>query len=760
MSAQVRLFPVVFNDEGQFLTEFLWLKSDYTLMSWETNDPISAENIQTETIRFDGVLAPNQDFTDAQDVTEDIKRSLCFSVEINKHQPALGTEIGSLSRMSSHVNSMKRVYRELHDMTLTGLDELTESSLNELIERLQYIEPASQHYTDKIVDYFEETPLSELPLKLVKTRRIRSGIDFRSLCKILGLNFYALRFCKISKSLIAKKNLELSQVHTEYSWNTKDILSDSECAEITADENAKYIDAKSFEEIIYALDRVYRQSELEGLFAHPLYHDPANDNTAIIAQGLKEKSDNRERTRNIPAQQFLMLLDRATRYVVDYAEPLFALEAQTIAFMNANEEKSDTEKKIASWLRDQTQDSPHAGQKGSPFPLGGLKIGEKVSSTKIHSDVLAEEICALSETGMSDKKIGEEFNLTKAQVESIRTRATRYNRHLPDTGVSLSQALYNYLPLSCALIILSFTAGRESGVYTLKPGCVQPILSRLYINMFVPKTVRAYQDFPTVALVKKAVEVLERLSERARHTSGETDLFTFESPLAINGSAIFNFDKTINKFVDFLGMEKDEDGNHFKFSEHQFRRFFAIMYFYRYDGGDFESLAYHLRHVDWSMTSIYLSEKEAGSIFAEIQKDRIEDAAKQIADKHSDEYSGPMAEEFMDAFNDSLNIEDVSESKWASEYIEERDLVIDFIPPGLCFGNTPKYQERAKCKREDNEVIYIRTHKASLELCFPCANYLSCKSIKANHLAPRAADNIFSCESPILEAALNNMGAK
>lgn len=760
MSAQVRLFPGVFNDEGQFLTEFLWLKSDYTLMKWETSDPISDENIQTANIHFDGVLAPNQDFTDAQGVIEDIKRSLCFSVEINKHQPALGTEVGSLTRMRYHVNSMKRVYRELHDMNLKGLDELTESSLNELIERLQYIEHESQHYAEKIVDYFEETSLGELPLKIVKSRKVPSGIDFGSLCKILGLNPYALRFCKISKSLIAEKNFDLSKVHTGYSWNTKDILSASECAEITADENAKYINDNSFDEIIEALDRVYRQSQLDGLFAHPLYHDPATESTDMIAQGLKEKSESRERTRNIPAPQFLMLLDSATRYVVDYAEPLFLLETQTLAIMNGNVEDSDSEKKTSSWLREQTQHSPHVGQKGSPFPLGGLKIGQKTSSPKIHSDEMAEEICALSETGMSAAKISKEFNLTKAQVEGICGRATKHNRHLPSTGVSLSQALYNYLPLSCALIILSFTAGRESSVYTLKPGCVQPKLGRLYINMFVPKTVRAYQDFPTVTLVKKAVEILERLSEQARHNSGDTDLFTFESPLAIDGSAIFNFDLTINKFVDFVGMEKNKDGNHFKFSEHQFRRFFAIMYFYRYDGGDFESLAYHLRHVDWSMTSIYLSEKESGSIFAEIEKDRIEDAAKQVADKHSEEYSGPMAEEFMQAFEESLNMEDESERKWASEYIEQRDLVLDFIPSGLCFANTPGYQERAKCKMEYDGVIYIRTHRASLDLCLPCPNHLSSKSVKSNHLAPREADNIFSCDSPILKAALNNMGAK
>jgi hypothetical protein len=115
MSPQIRFFPGVINNEGQFLTEFLWLKSDYTAMSWETNDPISAENTQTQKIHFSGVLAPNQDFSDAQKVIEDIKRSLCFSVEINKHQPSLGTEVSSLSRMRHHVNSMKRVYRELHD---------------------------------------------------------------------------------------------------------------------------------------------------------------------------------------------------------------------------------------------------------------------------------------------------------------------------------------------------------------------------------------------------------------------------------------------------------------------------------------------------------------------------------------------------------------------------------------------------------------------------------------------------------------------
>lgn len=760
MNAQIRLFPGVTNDDGQFLTEFPWLKSDYTELCWDTIDPISAENTQTKKMFFDGVLAPNHHFTDAPEVIEDIKRSLCFSVEINKHQPSLGSEVSSLSRMKYHVDSMKRVYRELHDMTLKGLDELTVTSLKELIARLQYREAVSQNYKDKIAAYFEKTPLCELPLKLVKNRKTRSGIELGSLCKILGFNQYTLRYCKVSKSLIARKNLELSQLHTEYLWSTENIMSDSEHAEITADENAKYTHHKSFTEAIEALDRVYRQSQLDGLYSHPLYLDPVNEDSAYIGEELKEKSDSRGRTRNIPAPQFLMLLDRATRYVVDYAEPLFDLEAQTIAFMKVNAEDSVMEKKTASWLRELTQHSPHVREKGSPFPLGGLKVGKKEPSTKIHSEELAEEVHALFEAGMPAAKIAEEFNLSKNSVEGILNRATQFNRHLPSTGISLSQALYNYLPLSCALIILSFTAGRESSVYTLKPGCVETRLGRLYINMFVPKTLRKNDDFPTVTLVKKAVEVLERLSERARHNSGEDDLFKFESPLAIDGSAIFNFDRSINKFVDFVGMEKDEDDNHFKFSEHQFRRFFAIMYFYRYDSGDFESLAYHLRHVDWSMTSIYLSEKETGLILAEIEKDRIKDAAKRAVDSNSDEYSGAMADEFMQAFDESLNIEHESELDWADEYVEKRDLVFDFIPSGLCFGNTPGYQERAKCVKENDGVIYIRVHRASLELCSPCPNYLSCKSVKSNHAPPRAADNVFSCDSPILEAALKNVGTK
>ncbi len=757
MSAQICFFPGVTDENGQFLTSFSWLKTDYPESHWVVIDPVADENPKDLKLNYDGVLSHGLNFQDVPEIVEDLKRGLCFSVEINRHQPSLGTEVSSLSRIKYHHDSMKRIYRELYDMSLIGLDGLTEETLKELIERLQYREVVSQDYPGKISRYFAETPIDKLPVKIVKSRRVPSSLDKDQLCQILGLNEYALRYCMLSKSLIAEKNLEFAKLYPQYNFKTNDILSQSQKNEIAADENAKYAHYKSFSEAIEALDRVYRQSQLDGLFAHPLYLDPVNEDSLSIREKLETSSESRGRTRNIPANQFLMLLDRAARWVVDYADPLFELEAETIRYIEDNASDSDVDKKTASWLRELTQNNPYVGQKGSPFPLGGLKIGSKVSTKIQHSEELAEEIRAIFDSGESDAKIAKELNFTKSQVQQIRNRATTQNRHLPSTGVSLSQALYNYLPLSCALIILSFTAGRESGVYTLKPGCVTTKLGRRYINMFVPKTLRKHDDFPTVALVEKAVKVLERLSQRARNRTGDDNLFQFESPLAIDGSSVFNFDNYINNFVDFIDMEKDEDGNYFKFSEHQFRRFFAIMYFYRYDNGDFEALAYHLRHVDWSMTSVYLTEKEAGQILSEIEKERIKLAAIMSVDTTNDEYSGPMADEFMQAFDESLNMEHASEFEWADEIVEERDLVFDFIPPGLCFGNTPGYDKRALCAVEDeNGEIFIRTHRASTELCFPCPNLLSCKSVKANHLAPRAADNIFSCDSPILKAAMAN----
>jgi hypothetical protein len=216
--------------------------------------------------------------------------------------------------------------------------------------------------------------------------------------------------------------------------------------------------------------------------------------------------------------------------------------------------------------------------KNSPFPLSGFKDGSLKATTKSkYSKEMIDTISDMLDKGVPRKEIAQEHGLTKNALVGLVAKISdhRYNRNIETSGVSLNEALYSFLPLSCALIILAFTAGRESSVYGLKAGCVQWILGARFIRMFVPKTLRKDDNFPTVALVEKAVAVLERLSASARRETNDDRLFQFYDLVDRGETKGFRFDYVIDKFLDLNGIPRDEQGNHFKFSEHQFRRFFC-----------------------------------------------------------------------------------------------------------------------------------------------------------------------------------------
>lgn len=65
---------------------------------------------------------------------------------------------------------------------------------------------------------------------------------------------------------------------------------------------------------------------------------------------------------------------------------------------------------------------------------------------------------------------------------------------------------------------------------------------------------------------------------------------------------------------------------------HQFRRFFAILYFYRFEGASIEVLSHHLRHFSLEMTKRYITEDpEVASIVTDVEWSYMGDVARSIA---------------------------------------------------------------------------------------------------------------------------------
>lgn len=751
------LVPQIRDADGGFRKTYPWLKSAWPDLRWSVVDPISIENPKKTDIVFDGVLAPRLQFSHRPTIIEDLKYSLVMSVELSQLSISTGGKVGSHTAMRHHINCLQRIYREIFAMGCENLSDLTVEELSILKKRLSTPEYVSLKYPDRLAVFFERCELESLSVKVDESRKNPSTVDMDWLYAEIGISPYVVRLCQKSRRIISEINGRLSALYPEYRWEANDDRISQPLAAGRAFVNEKHLSVH-----FQALERYYLQSNLLRAFQDPLKLNPIIVSPAVdAAELIANASSTRGRTRNIPANQFLTVMDRAVRWVVDYAEPLFALEEQAApVYQNYLEQYGSHEagKLLNGWIR-RAPRNLETGAKASPFPLAGYKVGSKKPPIAAkYDDELLLAIQTRLEGGVKSGDVMSEFGLLESQLAGIKARIkdVRYSRNIRNTGISLNDALYSFLPLSCALILLTFTAGRESSVYGLKAGCVHRVLGSRFIRMYVQKTLRKDEDFPTVAIVEKAVQVLERLSQRARNANSDESLFQFCDLINREKPKEFRFDDVINRFLDFIGMPAVQNGDYFKFSEHQFRRFFCIMYFYRYEDGDFEALAYHLRHSDWSMTERYLSEKEYGQIFKEIEQERIASLALRAGD--GDRVSGAMAEELKRSIVQTVRMESENRFEMALKQVKKNSLVIDFIPGGLCFGRSPGRIERSNCLLMEGGEAHVMTHRASEVVCKGCPNHLLCEEMGAAGKAQEGFEGPFRCNSSILDGLIAQGG--
>ncbi|HZW13792.1 MAG TPA: hypothetical protein VFF81_11445, partial [Noviherbaspirillum sp.] len=89
-----------------------------------------------------------------------------------------------------------------------------------------------------------------------------------------------------------------------------------------------------------------------------------------------------------------------------------------------------------------------------------------------------------------------------------------------------------------------------------------------------------------------------------------------------NRRFIYNWDPSLLLLIECFPIPLTIDGTPWHFSAHQFRRFYAICYYWRYMYGDLAALSYHLRHFNPNMTLTYVTEAVAGDILGNLSDER------------------------------------------------------------------------------------------------------------------------------------------
>ena len=103
-----------------------------------------------------------------------------------------------------------------------------------------------------------------------------------------------------------------------------------------------------------------------------------------------------------------------------------------------------------------------------------------------------------------------------------------------------------------------------------------------WIRIYIEKTLRTYEQMPIPAAVHHAIECLEEISAEAREQTGDDSLWQYRSKRTGRFIRLRPNEK-LNNLSRFLGHDLHE---RWRFHPHQFRRFFAMVYFWRYEPGD------------------------------------------------------------------------------------------------------------------------------------------------------------------------------
>lgn len=276
------------------------------------------------------------------------------------------------------------------------------------------------------------------------------------------------------------------------------------------------------------------------------------------------------RTDTVPPLQAMTLIERSIRWVVDYSEPL--LELQRLG----NEAPAELPAAL---------DSMHLSGLGAP------------------------RLCR-----------------TNSAADSAPTDTPA---DWKEQVLSLDQAL-RYLATACATTIAAFSARRSFEVTSARVGCIRQDKSGGYwLTTFIHKSLQRDSSIPVPAVVARAVEVLERLSATARRITGRPYLLQLNETGTQRclwttgaGHPAYPFRHYLTKFGLYLDVPPTDEGGRWLFKPHQTRRFFAIVYIWIYELGEFGALTHHLRHFDMAYTMRYVSEEEVGKIVRLVRRER------------------------------------------------------------------------------------------------------------------------------------------
>lgn len=391
------------------------------------------------------------------------------------------------------------------------------------------------------------------------------------------------------------------------------------------------------------------------------------------------------RTGTVPVEQATHLIERSIRWVLDYSLTILDLK---------------------DWLDTAHEDHPHTAVADFATKLSALESWPTGPSNPFPLVV---------DTSHIPSSVTDEMAYAQAMRGGMSIRAAT-----------------EYLVIACAVVIAAFSARRAAEIGGLKAGCTfSDDSGNSWMKCFIHKTLQSESFIPIPEVVVVAVQVLERLSKGARELTGTPYVFQYKIPgtntirgISASGRPNFNFNALLRRFGYIADIPALPDGTRWTFKPHQFRRFFAILYIWVYDRGDWGALQHHLRHFTHEMTRRYVSEDSIGQIIAVADKEHTAEilANAEIGVTQIGGIEGTRLKEVAQRIHAKLaqNVEVVSERKLKQRimrYIDRSGITLKAFPWGFCVERKNAEVQHRNCSATTSPN-YVHANEGT---CAGCA---------------------------------------
>jgi integrase len=661
-----------------------WLLSEYSDHCWVVTDIGSKGN---QTIRFDVRLPNGKRMTDYIHLVETIKRVVYgvrtgpfTEVESGSVQATIASNLVTLARwmIANQIDNFEDLtsadIREYAHLAVYGVNAIlnTESILNQHLEKI--CATAGFDLNDTPAERLAKAKLAVPSYTYSSNQTVLARVNLLADAGLECVGF-------------GGKNKVITLMLDEFEalccfYQSPSIKNRQQSAPSIDELTDEVVTEQHLRRFLMSFDYIYR---------HRHYLNDAIQKTPFPASSARHEAKKLGkkvgRTSTIPIKQAATLIERSIRWVLDYAPLLLELKNKGDMF----------------------------------FDNSGLNARHQLDK-EIHNKIWPSKALASPFPILCSRSMEPSYDISDEIQQAVALRE----------GMTLLVAI-NYLMTACAIVIAAFSARRAAEIVGLTAGCVErDETGALWMKVFIHKTIQDHAIIPVPEVVASAIAVLEQISERARAHTGTSYIFQLNLPgtdnyqgISQDGKPTFSLGTYLRKFGYFVDVPVLDDGTRWTFKPHQFRRFFAVLYVWIYELGDWGALSYHLRHFNLESTRRYVSDDELGHIISVADR---EHTAQIIANAAlgKTQVSGLEGNRLKEAAKRlyarmSQRIQVVPERKFKQRilrFVERADVTLHAMPWGYCAASTTPKKGVCSCVSEQDSPPDYGT--ATVSTCKDC----------------------------------------